>query len=941
MARRWKLFRFFVEEEVGGNSLDSEPNEDAKGLSTTRRLGLRLAQLLERDDSYRSSGGGWIAVVNRSAKEVELFDDGFYSHDSLKVHEHETHVVFLTAKGDLWAFGWDRSPGRDGLAQSSLRKVPVGKSDKQRSEDVIRLGRRGRATCISVRYGFAAIGFHGGDVAVLRVDKEGVASEAVRSMNVDAPSSGDLGVGRESEIHAVEMITGGAAVAVNRSGVYLIHYNSVKGELDMTSEELDSIGCEGPSQVAFFEGELAVVRGDAISFYSVEGRGKCLAMTSQKAYTASAGSHLFVLSTSETRGTELVGYDVGIQLISHRSEQHSPAVALFGLNETSIATVALNGTVQKLSLIPAEARLDQLLQRSLFPLAILLARREKKNNPKLRERAVSLYSKSLASRGEYDAAAELLISVISDTADISRVILLLKEQVGSRSALRNYLEALHSKGFATDKHMRLLVACYKDATAAAVPGGTVGTIPDSLPSLVEQMSPSIAEKIAIECRSAGMVDAAESIARSMNLDIVLAHVLAEDRKDVEGVLELMRDRSVETAEQIAVEVGRWLLEVEPENFVDVVFSIAIRGKDDGPAFVERLGDSVFHDAPVWHAKLLEVTIEQLVSSSFVEASEGQNAVVRLWERLFEVLMVVDSQNQVSSLAEVSLDLSTSPKGTELESMRQPEEYGLSSGFFRSDGRATQLLRSSRWKVDRKAAERMAQLFGHYACERILLEQAHDYEGLGRQLRLQGDRNVLLSACRRHGLRTPGIWLELLRLLSELPDEEVLGTQLEEVIESAVRAGAGSEVEIFDLLCKLRPEMPFSKVRRHYERLLKSLQGKAEDEIKAVTQLEKQLASMEAELEVLRKGPTVFQPRLCEVCDTQTKPPAVFFRCGHSCHERCLSAHTCPTCATTANKVSQVRNALIDSRSNHDAFFRQLELDGYQAIHNFLDRDILG
>jgi len=77
--------------------------------------------------------------------------------------------------------------------------------------------------------------------------------------------------------------------------------------------------------------------------------------------------------------------------------------------------------------------------------------------------------------------------------------------------------------------------------------------------------------------------------------------------------------------------------------------------------------------------------------------------------------------------------------------------------------------------------------------------------------LQGDRKVLLSACRRHGLRTPKIWLELLRLLAELPDEKVLGTELEEVIESAIRAGAASEVEIFDLLCKLNPEMPFSKV----------------------------------------------------------------------------------------------------------------------------------
>jgi len=122
--------------------------------------------------------------------------------------------------------------------------------------------------------------------------------------------------------------------------------------------------------------------------------------------------------------------------------------------------------------------------------------------------------------------------------------------------------------------------------------------------------------------------------------------------------------------------------------------------------VERLGDRVFHDSPVWHAKLLEVTIEQLVSTSFVEASEGQNAVVRLWERLFEVLAAIDSQNQVSSLAEVSVDLSMTPKGKELESMRQPHEHGLSSGFFRSDGRATQLLRSSRWKADPKAAERI-------------------------------------------------------------------------------------------------------------------------------------------------------------------------------------------------------------------------------------------
>lgn len=975
------------------------------------RLGARLGLLLGKAGRLLSGGGGgWIAVVNGSTGEVELFDRELKTHERLKAHRDGTGAVFVSEVGELWCVGWDGGVGRDGLAPSSLRRyVRKGKGgggwkgEFGDSEVVVAsLGRRRAATAVSVGFGWAVVGFADGDVVMVPLEVDGgMSTGKCKSLN-GGRRTGGLGV--EEKVLAVAVLAVGVAVVVSKRRVGLVRER--KTESGLVLEEIDAVGCEDAGAACVVQGELVIAREDAISFYTPEGRGRCLAMAAPRAMTTATGPHLFVLS-SGPRKTELAAYDVDAHLISYREENLAAGhvVGLFGVREGMVMVIHNDGHVQRLLEAPAERRVEDLLQRSLFNAAIAIARREA--DTELTERAVHLYARDLVSRGEYDAAAEQLAAIASEKGDTSWVLMLLAEQRGARTALIHYLEELLSRGLTNEKHIRLLVSCYNDnSLLSSVDAGVDGKVragggrtersmqrtveprcvpSDSLAVVMKNATVENTARVAEACRAAGLCDAAEMLVRQRGMPVLLAQILAEDREDWKGVLDLMSSSTVQRQQalQIAIAVGRWLRTVAPDRFVKEAINAAFRGAMPPPSTtpasspstvspsrskprpppaaaaaekqrgadlspeevvraVEELGDQVFLDAPQLHIRLLEESISRLgtwQTSPGAATKELGEGLKRLWNRLFEVSVVVDvdsDDGRGSGGREEKEGKTTAEKAVGQES--SIKSMRLKSAVIGT--RASQILQGTRSWTDARRVREVAELYGHGPCLRIVREQAHSYEALARQLRHEGDPRPLLMACRRHGDRSPGMWLELIRLAAEDSTTDGKTDYLEEAMAGALRGDTISALEVMDLVCSVAPTKPLSLVKSHFQRVISSLDSSTEADEAATDELRAEILSMEEESRRIEAGPTIVQLGTCQVCDATTTLPAVYFLCGHSFHARCLTANECSTCAAVTHSIAEVRKALNADRDNHDAFFRELERDGYDAVLRHLERSTL-
>jgi len=884
-----------VTDEVDSDGAESSTSSSVAVLST-RRIGVRLAGLLSRPNVAYAAGSSWVAVLNTSTRDVELFSGRLTSQHTVRVHEEGTGAISFDRNDVLWCVGWDSASGRDGCAHCSLRKVE--QPSESQADVVSRLGRHRRATALDVNHGVALVGYEGGEVVLTRVNQPNGGQQkvctATLSIRADenAPPS-------PCEVTKVVILDAATAAVATRLAIFIVR---LSGDDTLIFEEADNTGIDSTNACCAAVGELVVARADAISFYNQYGRGRCLAMAAPNAMVASSGPYVFVLSHGP-KGRELIGYDVDAQLIAHRIENPPPVVGILGVRKGRVLTVFADGVVTALTELPPKHRVEELLQRSQFVAALTVVKRD--GDPALLESTVHVYSRNLVARGDFNAAAEQLANIASESSDTSSVITLLMEQRGTRNALRKYLEALLSKGLARVKHIRLLVSCYNDDLSSEADGTSEMPISvKNFAKVMEGVSDESAAQVAAACRDANLFDAAESLARERKMYLLLARILAEDKSDTDGVLDLLPTIPRQTALEIIFEIGRVLRNANPDRFLSEIISVAFRAdeklrEEEAAETAQTIGESILQDNPELHAKLLE-----MVLSRTPQGGKPPPYVQRIMERLFEILVVIDVTSAENS------------------------------------NRAKPFLISARLKTDRERMCHIAELHSHLPCLRILREETRAYDVLAHQLCVEGDVASLHTACKRHGDREPDMWLQLIRLIAMTPHGSTGDITLEEAVDAALKTKTVSEAEVVDLICKVAPKERFLRIRDHFRRAISQLAHARDFDVAAAEKAQAELEQIAADTKNLKTGPIIVQLGICQACDAMTILPAVYFLCGHSYHARCLASKECPACSHATRSVTELNHALAQEGSQHDVFFKELERDGYEAVLRYLERSAL-
>jgi len=103
------------------------------------------------------------------------------------------------------------------------------------------------------------------------------------------------------------------------------------------------------------------------------------------------------------------------------------------------------------------------------------------------------------------------------------------------------------------------------------------------------------------------------------------------------------------------------------------------------------------------------------------------------------------------------------------------------------------------------------------------------------------------------------------------------------------------------------------------------------------------ADMRNKIEEFRTSVTIFQVNKCSSCMAALDLPVIHFLCQHAYHIHCLTENEkeCPICAPTFKQLKDVKKSLMDSASQHDLFFKQLEgsPDGFATVAEYCGRNL--
>ena len=617
--------------------------------------------------------------------------------------------------------------------------------------------------------------------------------------------------------------------------------------------------------------ELLVGRAEGVFSYSMDDRGGAAGFEGDKQCICAVGRYVLVGSTDiKTRRTGVTIYDLRNKFISMYSQLPQGEKVSMVLHDGGTAYIVTSSfTLLRFREKDTQAKLDVLLRKTLFPLAISLAAEEQCEAAEI-VKLYRTYGDHLYKKGDFDGSVQQYCHTIGSLQpsyvvrrflDPHRVVNLV-----------TYLEKLQDRGLATNDHAVLLLTCYvrlerldkvqrfvytcnnaprpsqySPSTALALgrSGSTTNAIaeaevmaawePDDTLSAAEQREyASAGGVVAFDANmsidilvNGGMMLEALKLARRNNKHIRTMELLLKRATDEEGVSEAMRHLtelvlSVSSADLVAIirAHGPRLLRLQP----DAITSLFVR-------LVTGELDALRYGAG---------GVGRSEKAPSLSASIAVDDVIAVY---------VDDTLQLKMFLEALLDHRRTHQGAPLppraaESLLELylEEYRL------SNENVSALLAAKAPKAEQSAARKAALLLekkvlgvldGHLtdaydvshamllvhaadceAAERFLLDKVNSSELLLRKHIERGDAKGILKVLRREGRKDPELYVQVLshfvqQALAEPEDEdaeEERWDDLNEALRLVEQEEALSPMQVIHVLSQ-HPQLPMSLVSR--------------------------------------------------------------------------------------------------------------------------------
>ncbi|KAJ3838462.1 hypothetical protein F5878DRAFT_652044 [Lentinula raphanica] len=626
-APAWRQFSFF-------DSVTVKDIHDANSWPEIFKVTLEISTVAS------SSAGVLVADIHGS---IHLLNKDFESISSWVAHTGGRVTHMVERKGILVTLGEESS------VQSPLIKIwDLGKKDKRTTAPLLLRSAKVQASnrphpvstvALSANLSHLAIGLGDGTVLIYRhLDQSLASSGSLTTLPKprkihESPTEPITGLGfREPITHTsaheldatpkhsrepTDHTNPNLYLFIVTTNHVLVHQASGRGTNTSSATVVDEIGAALGCAV-MNETNMIVARDEAIYMCDIEGRGNAFAYEGNKSAIHIHSSYLvivsppFVASASAASATvrnfvratgddtseisKVTVFDPLNKFVAYSGTFTQGVREIISAPWGDLYILTNNGELAHLVEKSTSAKLDMLYKRSLYGLALNLAKTQNLDEAHVADIHRQYGDHLYASKNDYDGAMAQYMKTLGFVQPSYVIRKFLDAQ--RIHNLVTYLQELHTRGLANSDHTTLLLNTYTKLKDVSRLDSFIKTESKSTreESLAPDELPFDLDTAIRVCRQAGYFDHAGYLAKKYDRHEDYLRIQIEDAGKYSEALSYLRQLGVDAAEGNLARYGRALLSNLPEETTELLIDLCTTMSTTVPA-VEVI-DNTGEETPV-------------------------------------------------------------------------------------------------------------------------------------------------------------------------------------------------------------------------------------------------------------------------------------------------------------------------------------------------------
>ncbi|KAI9679526.1 MAG: hypothetical protein M1817_005548 [Caeruleum heppii] len=968
----WKTFNFF----------DVSPVKPPDDVTASVFENLDISCVCSGSESvFLGSSDGTVRILSKAFKVISSFD----AHDAGSI----THMKQVEGTSLLVTVAED-------LSNEPILKVwALDKTDKKtgipRCQSTINIQNGRKQFPIST---FAAlddlsqlaVGFANGAVTVIRGD-----------LIHDRGAKQRVVFESEEPITGVEFQEAGRTTTLYVSTTSRIFTLVISGKgQGQPARILEDAGCGvGCMTIDKRNGDVVVVREDAIYYYGPNGRGPCYAFEGPKTSVDIYRNCVVLVSPPQSGSTRSAAplrrfggqaedlfntstftlLDTELKYVAH-SESLVSSVKAIIMEWGDLFLLTIDGKLFRYREKPLSEKLEILFQRNLYVLAINLAQRS--GVDVMQQNAIfRRYGDYLYQKGDFDGAMQQYLRAIDNT-EPSQVIRKFLDTQRIHNLIE-YLEELHEHHKATSDHTTLLLNCYaklKDVDKLEKFIKSPGDLKFDLDTAISM------------CRQGGYYSQAAYLATKHGEHDLVVTILIEDSKQYAEALEYIRRLDPDTTYRNLLKYARVLLEHCPKDATQLFIEYYNgRYRPRSEVVTQSTAPSTSQPSGAMQnlASLLPLpymNTSSLASPGTPGAQKSTVAQAQITEAkepdpIPEYDMprprtafssFVDHPDEFIVFLEACLTVERPDVADKTDLYTTLFEMYLHKANVKGQERAEwetkakKLIENSDIPIDTSNVLLLSHLSNFPTGTHLVREQLNLHLDIFRSYASAKDTQGAIKALHKYGTIEPALYPAALSYFTSSPRVlEEAGDELGKVLDTIDAQNLMAPLQVIQMLSK-NAVATMGLVRDYLSRMVEREEREIENNKRLITSYRAETAAKRAEMDQLNTRPATFQTSRCSACGGSLDLPTVHFLCKHSFHQRCLNLPAtaaattgrsgslaaedvgeCPVCKGGNDTVRAIRRAQEESAEKHGLFLDALgrSTDKFGTVGEFFGRGVVG
>ncbi|KAH8684749.1 vacuolar protein sorting protein-like protein [Tricladium varicosporioides] len=827
-----------------------------------------------------------------------------------------------------------------------------------------------------------AIGFANGSVTVVRGDL--VHDRGAKQRTVHESEEPVTGVELREESNLITLY-----VATTARILKLVISGRGAGQAARNVEESGcAVGC---MTVDKRNGDIVVVRDDAIYYYGIDGRGPCYGYDGPKSLVAIYEDYIALVSppvtaTLTNKSTTLRRFggaqaeeifntstftllDTDLKFVAHSESLVSQVQSLFTI-WGDLFTFTQDGKIFRYHEKSLQQRLEILYQRNLFVYAINLAQKSgmdaSQQNVIFRKYGDYLYQKA-----DYDGAMQQYLKAIDNT-EPSQVIRKFLDTQRIHNLIE-YLEELHEHHKATADHTTLLLNCYaklKDIDKLEKFIKSPGDLKFDLDTAISM------------CRQGGYYEQAAYLATKHAEHELVVDILIEDSKQYGEALQYIWRLEPESMYPNLMKYARVLLEHCPKEatqlFVEY-FTGHFRPRTDVVMIPEVVRQPGYAAGAVTAVQNLQNLLPLPYMNSSVAVSPPSQGNVPATVSDNQIIenadqpgppqyitpqpraafsSFVDHPDEFITFLEACLNEKELKERDRIDLYTTLFEMYLhksneKKGEHREEweAKAKKLIEGKDISIDTSNVLLLSHLSNFKDGSILVREQAGLRFDIFRSYTSAKDTRGAIKALRKYGPEEPQLYPAALAYFTS--DSRILeeaGDELDVVLKKIDDDGLMAPLQVIQTL-STNAVATMGMIKTYLQQTIERERKEISSNRRLITSYRTETLEKRQEIDNLTTKPQTFNNTRCSSCGSQLSLPAVHFMCKHSFHQSCISVQVgedgnvegdCTVCRKDNDTIRAFVRSQDETADKHDMFLDALARSGdkFGTISEFFGRGVM-